>query len=119
MFDNDADLTLYNKVKEFLGKTSLATVRPLKNYPRNGKHLEIVIVGTGLTIKYGLDTFWFEDYTDHTKQNYWYVDYNKTMYIEKHFSCFSKAIEEALEKRKFEIDQERNHIQNVSEAFVK
>lgn len=99
MFSPDADLTLYNKVNEYVTKYQLGCVSVLRNYPNDGKHIQINIHGTNLIIKYGLDPYYFNS-TDYTKRKYWYIDYKDDLISHHHYRSFEKAIKDSLKIRK-------------------
>lgn len=98
-------------IADFLEKNDLGFVGHIPLYPKDGKHIEINISDFNLSIKKGLDTFYYQKNTE-SKSHLWYVFHGKRLLIDKGFRSYDKAIKEAI---KYRLDFHQNAVTKLVE----
>lgn len=104
-------------IKEYLSTADIGYANNLPTYPEEDLYIQIRLSTIDVKIERGHDTFFYNGYKTESKRHLWYISFDGSLLVEKGYLCYKKAIKDALNIRKKEINEELKKVKAIQNKF--
>ncbi len=104
-------------VNAYLRTADIGYAKHLHQYPQEDLYIEIHLNLIGVKVEKGHDTFFYNGYDTESQRHLWYISHDGKLLVEKGYRCYKKAIKDALNIRKKEINKELKKVKEIQHRF--